>query len=172
MKNIKRKLTLGLVTSSLTMGLAMAGGDYHKKHGDQASMDTTKDSKAQMAKKIRSVSGEITQMKKVRLPGENLANMVVKIKTKKAGKDLIVDIGNAEAFATKNLGQSTRIMAEGRLAKVGNHEILVANHVHIAGEHIEIDRSKEMQRFKEQSAATTEAETPEATTTDSESFSE
>lgn len=141
--------TLSL-TSVLTLGLALAGASAwaggDKAHKDKSAKAEKKmNPQEKMAKQSREVSGTVVAKKMVRLPTENLQNMVVMIKTNKADERLLVDLGNAKALNDKKIDKQTNIQAEGRLAQVGQHRILVARNLKVEGEKVTIDRSQERQ---------------------------
>ena len=97
------------------------------------------------------VSGTVVSKKTVRLPGEKQKNqnMVVMIKTKKGNDRLIVDLGNARNLNNMKIGKDTNLEVQGRMAKVGRHEILVAKQLKVNGASVKVDRSAEKKAFEQ-----------------------
>lgn len=106
-----------------------------------------------LAKKSREVSGTILKSKKVDLPGKVAENLVVLIKTDKGQSELMVDLGDAQKFTADLVRANRKISAEGRLVRLGEHDLLVARKVRVDGRLIQIDRSAQKKYHKKKTSS-------------------
>lgn len=142
---------------------ANAGGEMKERHEQQPQEQKQK----QEAFKQRQVEGTILKHKTVRIyesrqqqqemtkktkeqkqaeeTDKGRKNMVVLLQTSKGNERLIVDLGSVESVPEIKDGK-TKLQAEGRLVKIGQKELFVANKAKIGDKTITLHREHQQKK--------------------------
>lgn len=97
--------------------------------------------------KPRQVSGTILSMKTVGIRGSDVQNRVALIRTNKGNKRLVVDLGPEQELKGLNTGKGQRISVQGRVVRVGDRQLLVAERVR------QNDQTRQLQRTAQMRAS-------------------
>lgn len=93
---------------------------------------------AQMGQNAAEVTGEVLRHKEVTVRGEDRNNLVVLVKPAE-GPARVVDLGPADRIGDREL-QNQQLNAQGRIVRIGDRAVLLADRFELAGERIDVQR--------------------------------
>ena len=148
---MKRRLTTAPVVLAaalfLTGSTAYAQYTYAKAKDNSASQSSTQTGAGQSKQTAQQqVSGQIQRSKDVQVKtlepqGQAKNNRVVLMQTDQ-GRQVIVDLGPAQALQGISLKQGTQIDASGRWVRISDRPVLWANQATIGGKNVQIKRQQ------------------------------
>ena len=112
----------------------------------------------QIDDKSRQVRGRIQAVKSVEVRGMEQPNVVALIRTRKGNQQLVVDLGPRNRLRNLSLERGDQISVEGKLARVQDRSILVADRARIQGRTIRIQRPQQRSQYVENLRAMSPAE--------------
>ena len=112
----------------------------------------------QIDEKSRQVRGRIQALKLVEVRGMDQPNVVALIRSRKGNQQLVVDLGPRNRLRSVTLQRGGQISVEGKLARVQDRSILVADRARIQGRTIRIQRPQQRSQYVENLRAMSPAE--------------
>lgn len=141
-----RQLGVGVTAAALTLGAGLAWARDSARTQQTQQCPSAEKAQAR-SMKTRQVSGTVLETKMVDINGTQLQNLVVLLKTTRNDRRLRVDLGPVNKLPT-TIVPGERIAAEGRVARLGDHQVLIADRLRDDDQSYRIDRGEQLRQSR------------------------